>query len=574
MGLTAAEKQRRYRQKRNEDGRRRLEYLAKEKEWYKNKKEKGQVKLVADLSFRERRKQRKKWKLSKCEYRKRQTIQILSPPASPEPQQDDHPTTTRQYVQSKKKKKREKAKCYRDNEILRKKLDNAFRKQEMYRKRLQRLSAQNANVTNTPRSKTKQLLRLFNLNKGNEVRRTLIFHNALIDQLKESYKNGNRKSINKILAGNILKKYKFKVKARNAIGVHSHQGCRKKQHSLSKRLENEVLAFFERDDVSTLTTGLKRTLTKKKVKRQKRLLQDTLHNLFKKFLEESKINVSFTTFWRLKPFWVTYPTTQDRDTCLCKTCENTKILAFVLFKEGVVKSHNLEQLVKDCVCSIENKNCMYGDCDICRQKPIFEGNQEQDRKENVKWRQWKTKKEERILKSGEKKQITLTIKDEESGNMEDLQRKFHAMMWNTYRKHHFNIKTQFKHYQKIQASLESTQCLIHVDFAENYVGKMANEIQSMHFVASQPQISLHTGYYMIERIGKPVSFCGVSDSLQHDPASIWAFMKPVFAEIRTNDPAVDYIHFFSDGPTTQYRQKNNFYMLSTEIYHFGFKGAS
>lgn len=36
-------------------------------------------------------------------------------------------------------------------------------------------------------------------------------------------------------------------------------------------------------------------------------------------------------------------------------------------------------------------------------------------------------------------------------------------------------------------------------------------------------------------------------------------------------PTVKTIHFFSDGPATQYRQKLNFYLLSTRIYEYGFE---
>jgi hypothetical protein len=39
-------------------------------------------------------------------------------------------------------------------------------------------------------------------------------------------------------------------------------------------------------------------------------------------------------------------------------------------------------------------------------------------------------------------------------------------------------------------------------------------------------------------------------------------------------PQIDTIHFFSDGPSTQYRQKNNFYMFSRELEERGFKNGT
>ncbi|CAG2244389.1 unnamed protein product [Mytilus edulis] len=70
------------------------------------------------------------------------------------------------------------------------------------------------------------------------------------------------------------------------------------------------------------------------------------------------------------------------------------------------------------------------------------------------------------------------------------------------------------------------------------------------------------------------SFCGVSDSLQHDPISVWAYLKPILMQIRSEYPEVDTLHFYSDGPSSQYKQKMNFYLFSIEVFDHGFKQAS
>ncbi|XP_041368077.1 uncharacterized protein LOC121382620 [Gigantopelta aegis] len=147
-------------------------------------------------------------------------------------------------------------------------------------------------------------------------------------------------------------------------------------------------------------------------------------------------------------------------------------------------------------------------------------------------------------------------------------------MWRLYRKHAYNMNNQFSHYRHLRKKLKPTECFIHVDFSENFVGKMSKEIQSMHFGASQPQITLHTGFYETVGMERPVCFSSVSNSLEHGPAAIWAHLDPVLEDIKQNHPTVTHLHFYSDGPTTQYRQKCNFYMLSSEIYEKGFQGAT
>lgn len=118
------------------------------------------------------------------------------------------------------------------------------------------------------------------------------------------------------------------------------------------------------------------------------------------------------------------------------------------------------------------------------------------------------------------------------------------------------------------------ECLIHIDFSENYVAKLANAISSAHIGASQNQITLHTGVYYVGSSSTVNSFCGLSDSLEHGPAAIWEYINALIDDIKLHHPSVDTLHFYSDGPTTQYRQKGNFYKFSTVVHTKGFSNAT
>ena len=71
--------------------------------------------------------------------------------------------------------------------------------------------------------------------------------------------------------------------------------------------------------------------------------------------------------------------------------------------------------------------------------------------------------------------------------------------------------------------------------------------------------------------GQGTAFCGVAYSLQHDPMSVWEHLNPILKKIREEHPDVDTLQLFSDGPTSQYKQKLNFYLFSTELFEHGFK---
>ncbi|KAL4711132.1 hypothetical protein ACJJTC_009503 [Scirpophaga incertulas] len=66
----------------------------------------------------------------------------------------------------------------------------------------------------------------------------------------------------------------------------------------------------------------------------------------------------------------------------------------------------------------------------------------------------------------------------------------------------------------------------------------------------------------------------LSSSIKHNPAAIWAHLDPVMKDILTLYPDVTTVHFCSDGPFSQYRQKQNFYLSSTLTFNYGFKAMT
>lgn len=91
----------------------------------------------------------------------------------------------------------------------------------------------------------------------------------------------------------------------------------------------------------------------------------------------------------------------------------------------------------------------------------------------------------------------------------------------------------------------------------------------MHFGAAKQQFTLHTG--MIYWYGGSQSFCSISDNNSHDPAAIWAHLLPIIRLTKEYNPLITTIHFYSDGPSTQYRQKKNFFLHNIFTFKLGFE---
>ena len=127
----------------------------------------------------------------------------------------------------------------------------------------------------------------------------------------------------------------------------------------------------------------------------------------------------------------------------------------------------------------------------------------------------------------------ITVKKNIAMTEEELVTQFQNRLFK-FRRHLFNIRWQYSIYRTLRENL-TNDCLIHIDFSENFTCKYASEIQSVHFRGSHKQVTLHTG---VLYVGKepPISFCTISPSRRHDPASIWAHLDPILDMLKRPVP--------------------------------------
>ena len=104
----------------------------------------------------------------------------------------------------------------------------------------------------------------------------------------------------------------------NTLRGKTVQLRKKYKNAISERVQEKVKSFLEEDIHSRLLPGKGDTITRKKVKKQKRILSESLKTLHKKFTEtDEDMKVSYAMFCKLKPFWILDPKCGDRDTCTC-----------------------------------------------------------------------------------------------------------------------------------------------------------------------------------------------------------------------------------------------------------------
>lgn len=204
-------------------------------------------------------------------------------------------------------------------EQLEAKLAKEKTKTEKYKKRFHWANKESSSIS--PRTKVNALLD--NQKVNSPIKRALLFHTSLIEDIRRKYTNAktnkDKQLIAKVVTGNIVKKYKLQKYALTAFGYSKKRAkypvdltyCGRKCVSRTE-IKKKVTSFFLRDDVSRMTTGCKQTVTRLKTKMQKRLLTDTMRNLHRKFLSNNLGQISYTSFCSL-------PLTMTR---LCKKHEN------------------------------------------------------------------------------------------------------------------------------------------------------------------------------------------------------------------------------------------------------------
>ena len=236
-----------------------------------------------------------------------------------------------------------------------------------------------------------------------------------MNELK-SLKKQNRKTIR--FEGHLLRKYKCLNQLHRDLKIaYVRRNTKSKLLSTMQKEKVNIRGFFLRPDNSRILTGMKKTVTLKKIK--KRLLKDSISNLYRKYVAETTSNISFTSFWRSKPFWVRQPSESERNTNKCKSCDNIKLLAKRLFDFNITKTDDLQILIEDSCCGSKTKACFYGCCKLCANRD--------DTSEDIsdltlesQWEQWTVVKEQRTLLNGKEKIVTFTKKMTETGTIKNL----------------------------------------------------------------------------------------------------------------------------------------------------------
>jgi hypothetical protein len=115
----------------------------------------------------------------------------------------------------------------------------------------------------------------------------------------------------------------------------------------------------------------------------------------------------------------------------------------------------------------------------------------------------------------------------------------------------------------LKDNLTIGECLIHLDFAENYSFVIQEEVQSYHW--TNAQATIHPLCIYNRDAGKLMmkTYCIISDYLNHDATSVNVFLSEVITDLKRHVSELRKIYYLSDGGPAHYKNRFNFANLSS-----------
>lgn len=330
---------------------------------------------------------------------------------------------------------------------------------------------------------------------------------------------------------------------------------KKRSDAIEKTQLEEIERFFSRDDISRMCPGRKEFVSVKtsvgREHRQKRILLFNLREVHEMFLVESATKVGFSKFCSMRPAQVILTAQRGQEVCMCEYHENVEMCLEGISKVVPSVTKNAREVLEETVCSMTDEKCIDRQCDECGVSKLDHHFDEIDDDTEVEYRKW-VKTEKNV-----KKDLLSTDIVEAK---EDLYKQMEP-----FARHVYNVKRQHKELKFLKEHLKTGCIIIQEDFAENYTLKQQKEVMAAHWAPEQVTVFTVVVYYDKDGKQQHSSFAVVSDELEHNKQSVYAYNKVVIEQFKKSHAfEIDHIHYWTDGCGAQFKNK---FTLSNLLHH-------
>jgi hypothetical protein len=183
----------------------------------------------------------------------------------------------------------------------------------------------------------------------------------------------------------------------------------------------------------------------------------------------------------------------------------------------------------------------------------------------IKFSEWQ---KEEIISNGK------TIKKMRLQNLEkpkdDFVKLFEAEFI-SLRKHVFRVNNQYLQINNLRQNLQpETEITVQMDYAENFSCIFQDEPSQVFYDRNQITIHPMVVHYMSPSGNlQHQSFVGVSDEMSHTAPTAMGFISKLIPRVQMFLPNLKTIHYVTDSPSSQYRNKSIIKLLSIHAAEFG-----
>ena len=138
-----------------------------------------------------------------------------------------------------------------------------------------------------------------------------------------------------------------------------------------------------------------------------------------------------------------------------------------------------------------------------------------------------------------------------------------------FRQHAHRVAQQYGAVKKLKEKLPPNHITCQVDFAENYTCSWKEEIQSAYYC--KDSLTVHPAVFHWREDGelKTKSTVFTSDVTDHDASMVFAMMKRIVTAAKVLLPNLQFVHYLSDSPSSQYRNRHIIRVISAHKSIFG-----
>lgn len=383
-----------------------------------------------------------------------------------------------------------------------------------------------------------------------QIKKSLLLGGVIYDEIQGKRKDNGKKgrqAIANIISGKLLKKYRLQSFLNKHTGISRRSKCRsqrcdtipkqQRQPVLREIKRQKVKDFLTRDDNSRMMPGKGDKVTDNKKHEQKRVLNDSMGFLHMKFQAETEDKMSFATFCRLRPKSIALTRYITKNQCLCQKHQNMALTLKALRSFGATVPQNPDEFMRKYI----QDESMLKDATV-------------DCPEVINHEQWKKV----TLDDGKKRTKVVNTERPKAVFMDLLEKQTQE-----FKQHVYRVKQQYKAMGDLKDNLPEGHVIAQMDFAENFTCSTADAVQSAYWNATT--ITLHPVviYYREAAELKHINYVFVSDDLGHNIGSVYAFLKRLIPEVRESlNSELKKVYYWTDGPSSQYRNKTAFYIVS------------